>query len=348
MNNHTHTRAYAAVSVFDGYARKEPTMTVVTSNKESFYPSETFDPGEIVPDALILKIATVTKGIEGDIPSVRVPYVKTDPTSGFTDEGDDITPSDADLDEITVTTNKIAVLTKQSREAYAYGTSNDHLAASLERSVIVKANTALLSNASGPTGLLNVSGIVDGGTVTDNFDPISDAITGIECNGGTATSIVMDPKSWGVLCKLKTSSGTLQLGSPAEQTERRLFGLPVYVTPQMPAGNILIVDATTLIAAVSDISAETDSSFYFGSDSIAHRVTWRIGWNLVHPDRLAKVKVTVPEQAELKTMSADMERATETTEHEPIEPEHKTKAEQPTVIVNKATEPGDIDTGILD
>ena len=29
-------------------------MTVVTSNKESFYPSETFDPGEIVPDALIM------------------------------------------------------------------------------------------------------------------------------------------------------------------------------------------------------------------------------------------------------------------------------------------------------
>lgn len=272
-------------------------MAVNTNQLKSFYPDATFDPGEIVPDALILSIATVTQGIEGDSTSVRVPYVKTDPTSGFTPEGADITESDPELDEIIVKTNKIAVLTKQSREAMTHATSADHLAASMQRSVIIKANTALLSNTSDPTGLLNQTGITDAGTLTTDFDPISDAITNVETNGGTATCIVMDPQSWGLLCKLKTANKTLQLGSPAEQTDRRLYGLPVHVTPQMKPGNILVIDSATLIAAVGGIDLESDKSYYFGSDSIAHRLTWRIGWNIVHPDRIAHITVTIPKNS---------------------------------------------------
>lgn len=269
-------------------------MTMNTSHLKSFYPDARFDPGEIVPDALILKIATVTQGIEGDAASVRVPYVKTDPTSGFTAEGEDIAESDAELDEILVRTNKIAVLTKQSREAMTHTTSSDHLAASMQRSVVIKANTALLSNTADPTGLLNQPGITDIGTLSTDFDPISDAITSVETNGGTASCIVMDPRSWGLLCKLKTENKTLQLGSPAEQAERKLYGLPVHVTPQMNPGNILVIDSANLIAAIGDINLESDKSFYFGSDSVAHRLTWRIGWNLVHADRIAKIKVTLP------------------------------------------------------
>ncbi|MEE8684891.1 phage major capsid protein [Bifidobacterium mongoliense] len=267
---------------------------MTTNDLKSFYPDTVFDPGEVVPDALILKVATVTQGIEGDDTAVRIPYVKTDPESGFTKEGADINESDAELDEVVVKTNKIAVLTKQSREAMTPNTSAEHLAAGMQRSVIIKANAALLSNDSDPTGLLNQTGIIDGGTLTDNFDPISDAITSVEAHGGTASCIVMDPYSWGMLCKLKTDNKTLQLGSPAEQTERKLYGLPVYVTPQMTKGMILVIDSTNLVAAVGDIDLITDSSFYFGSDSIAHRLTWRVGWSLVHPDRLAKIKVTLP------------------------------------------------------
>lgn len=287
-------------------------MAMLTNDKKAFYPDTTLNPSEVIPEALIYKIATVAaSNIEGDAPAVKVPYVKADPTSGFTDEGADISSSDATLDEITVVTRKIAVLTKQSRESMSYDAAADSLAASLQRSVIIKANTALLSNSGTPAGLLTVPGIIDAGKVTDNFDAISDAITKIEVNGGTASCIVTDPASWGALCKLKTANGTLQLGNPAEQAERRLFGLPVYTSAQMTPGQMLVIDSNTLIAAVGDLQVDTSEEVYFASDSIARRITWRLGWNLVHPDRVAKI--TVSAAAKAAALAADTNTADEPT-----------------------------------
>lgn len=141
------------------------------------------------------------------------PVLRTDLTSGFTVKGEDIVESDAELDEILVRTNKIAGLTKQSREAMTHTTSSDRLATGMQRSVVIKANTALLAE-----------------------------------------------------------NKTRELGSPAEQAERKLYGLPVHVTPQMDSGNILVIDSANLIAAIGDISLESDKSFYFGSDGVAHRL----------------------------------------------------------------------------
>lgn len=56
--------------------------------------------------------------------------------------------------------------------------NHDHLAASMQLGVIIKANIALLSNTADSTGLLNQPG-------NTGFDPISDAITSVETNGGT-------------------------------------------------------------------------------------------------------------------------------------------------------------------
>ena len=318
---------------------------MLTNDKKAFYPDTTLNPNEVIPEALVYKIATVAaSNIEGDAPAVRVPYVKADPTSGFTDEGADISPSDATLDEITVVTRKIAVLTKQSRESMSYDAAADSLAASLQRSVIIKANTALLSNSGTPAGLLTIPGIIDAGKVTDNFDAISDAITKIEVNGGTASCIVTDPASWGVLCKLKTANGTLQLGSPAEQAERRLFGLPVYTSAQMTPGQMLVIDSTTLIAAVGDIQVDTSEDYYFSSDSIARRITWRLGWNLVHPDRVAKITVSAVSSTSTPASEAvTSDEPSATADDVPAEAPAKSRKPRITRGAN-----GDIETDILD
>lgn len=272
--------------------------TTTPTGPKGLYPDQTFVAADVVPDALVYQLATVAGNIEGDEPALRVPFVAEDPAAGFVPEGNEITPEDPDLDEILVNTGKIAVLTRMSNEAARYPDAADLVATSLSRAVTVKANTALLGNTANPTGLLNVTGIHDGGTLAgDNLDALANAITAVEVAGGTVTDITMDPASWGVLRNLKTQEGSALplLGAPADQADRRLFGVPVTVTPQMATGTVLVSDRTTIVAAVGPLRLAQSDDHYFDSDSIARRVTWRIGWGVVHPTRLARVGVTIPE-----------------------------------------------------
>lgn len=266
----------------------------ITSTLKGLYPDHTFPSAEVVPDSLILQIATVTSAPEGDVPVVRVPYVENDPTVGFVKEGEEIPTANPKLNEVLIQTKKLAILSEQSREASSYDESALAISTSLQRAITMKADHAFLNSEADPTGLWNLAGVIDAGTVTDSFDPFTDAIMGIEANMGKATAIVIDPASWGALSKLKYTSGVLQLGSPAEQASRTLFGLPVYVTPSMEAGHALVVSREDLIAAVGQIGLNISTEAAFRADSIVYRAIWRIGWNVVHPDRMAKVTITLP------------------------------------------------------
>lgn len=266
----------------------------ITSTLKGLYPDQTFPSAEVVPDSLILQIATVTSAPEGDVPVVRVPYVENDPTVGFVNEGEEIPTANPKLNEVLIQTKKLAIISEQSREASSYEESALAISTSLQRAITMKADHAFLNSETDPTGLWNMAGVIDAGTVTDSFDPFTDAIMGIEANMGKATAIVIDPASWGALSKLKYTSGVLQLGSPAEQASRMLFGLPVYVTPSMEAGHALVVSREDLIAAVGQIGLNISTEAAFRADSIVYRAIWRIGWNVVHPDRMAKVAITLP------------------------------------------------------
>lgn len=104
----------------------------------------------MIPDALILQVTTVAGEVEGDEPAVRVAYVQADPTAGFVPEGTDIDPADADLAEVIVQTGKVAVLSKLSNEASKSAEASRLISDSMSRAVIVKANTAFLSNPPRP------------------------------------------------------------------------------------------------------------------------------------------------------------------------------------------------------
>ncbi len=73
-----------------------------------------------------------------------------------------------------------------------------------------------------------------------------------------------------------------------------LLDLPVVVTPSMTANSGLVLDESAIAAAYGSIQVATSDQVYFTSDNIAVRCTWRIGWNLVHPDRIGKFTVTAP------------------------------------------------------
>jgi hypothetical protein len=47
-----------------------------------------------------------------------------------------------------------------------------------------------------------------GGEITDNLDPLADAVAVIESHGGTADLIVTSPIGWASVSKLKTDAGS--------------------------------------------------------------------------------------------------------------------------------------------
>lgn len=273
-------------------------MVQLTSNgPKALYPDATFTPADIVPEALINQITTPTVGIEGDQPVVRVPYVTEDPTVGFVPEGTEIPASDTTLSELLVHTRKLAVLQPISREAAAYSGTESIISNSMRRAVTIKADNALLNNPDNPTGLLNTKGITDAGTMnTGDLDVLSDAITTVETNGATVTHIIMSPDVWGKLRNLKTITGSAQLllGNPAEQTTKQLFGIPVIVTKQMPAGTIMVLDRNDVLSSLGDIQVANSTDAAFRSDQILYRVMWRFGFAPIHPNRIAKITLTKP------------------------------------------------------
>lgn len=265
-----------------------------TGPLKGFFPDKTFTVKDVIPEAVLLKTATVAGEIKGDTPTIRVPYVSEDPEVGFTPEGQKINTGEATLNETVISARKLAVIVKASREA-AEGSLEGYLANSMRRAMTVKANHALFSNAGNPAGLLTIDGVTDGGQLTDNLDTLTDALTEVEAAGGVPSHVIADPKSWGHLLKLKTgkTSAQLLLGNPADQTERRLFGLPVIVSAQVPTGTLLINDRENLIAAWSDIQLDKSTDAYFDEDAYGYRATLSMGWALVRPERMAKLTVKV-------------------------------------------------------
>ncbi|RUQ19495.1 phage major capsid protein [Kocuria sp. HSID16901] len=290
----------AAPFLFNGSATqfKESNIMVqlTTNGPKALYPDATFTPADIVPDALINQITTPTVPIEGDQPVVRIPYVTEDPTVGFVPEGTEIPASDTQLSELLVSTRKLAVLQPISREAVSYAGTESIISNSMRRAVTIKADNALLNNPDNPTGLLNITGITDAGAMNAaDLDVLSDAITTIETHGATTTNIVMDPASWGALRNLKTGkdSAQLLLGNPAEQTSKQLFGIPVTVSNLMPTGTILALDKNDILSSLGDIQVAKSTDAAFTRDQVLYRVMWRFGFAPIHPERIAKITLTV-------------------------------------------------------
>ncbi|OKH86038.1 hypothetical protein EB75_09625 [Mycobacterium sp. ST-F2] len=252
-------------------------------------------PGDAIPEALILTHAIVAGAIEGDEPAVRVPFVADDGAAAIVAEGANIAESDQGYDEAIVQTVKVAKLTKHSYETLAQPEAARLIIDSLTRSVTRKANAAFLGNASGPTGLLNYAGITDGGVIGDSLDTLIDAIADIETAGGTATNIIAAPDAWASLSKLKdedTSNRSL-IGAGTESATRSLLSVPVTVTPDMTAGKLLVIDRNDIVAAVSKVRVDRSDQAFFSSDSIAVRVIFRLGWDVMHPNRLARLSMPV-------------------------------------------------------
>lgn len=277
-------------------------MTLMTGSARDIYEATYFPPDEIIPDALILTLTTIGGRIEGDAPSLNVPYVGTEGAAQIVAEGDEIPDGGIAVSELHVATRKVATITALSNEATYEPNVKDMIASGVARSVTVKANVVFLQNPApeegqtGVTGLFNQPGAIDAGTIDGaktGLDPIIDGIATISTNGGTPTHIIMAYGTWAQLLKLKTTQGRALISpDTANAPVPQLFGLPVILTAQAPDGKIMVTCQSEIISAVGQITAASSDQRYFERDTTLLRSTFRFGYGVIHADRLARITVT--------------------------------------------------------
>lgn len=270
--------------------------TTLIDNKAAFPDQTTIEPLQAIPEALVLTQTTVSGTVQGDQPSVRIAYVDQDPDPEVVAEGGDIDAKDPKLSELVVNTQKVGIITVVSNEAYSYTNATRLLGNSLSRAIASKANRLFLQNAApaegqtGITGLANYPGIIDGGTITDRLTPLIDAIATIATNGGTPTAILAGYDAWAWLLKLAYADGTPQISPDvANSPTPQLYGLPIVLNAQMPANTLIVIDRTQIVSAAGNVVTAVSSERYFEKDSVGLRVTFRFGYGILRPNRIAKL-----------------------------------------------------------
>lgn len=259
-----------------------------------------FVPTDTVPDALILQCSTVaTTELDGDGPVAMVPYVGDDEAQ-FTAEGETIDTADPELAMASVRTGKITLLIRVSNEQFSQSNTAALLSESARRSVTVKANEAFIAQAAPtppalvpPPGIIVHDDLVDAGEIGENLDDLVDLGADLEGNGAMLSHFVLAPDTWAALRKMKTTgdSNVNLLGAGTTDAQRLLLGVPVLVSPAVPSGTGLLLDRGAIVSAVGPVKVAQSEHAYFNADSTAMRVTWRIGAEVMRPDRVGTFTV---------------------------------------------------------
>lgn len=271
--------------------------TITTSGIESAYGATAFPSMDAIPDALIHSQSRVSAVIEGDSPALHVPYIATQSTAQIVKEGDAIPEGGAAASEMTVYTRKVASIETITNEAKSSEQMTQMLTASLNTAIMDKANAVFLQNPkpsgdTSPTGLFNLDN-VNTGTLTGSLDAIVEGIAAVSSKGGTPTSIIMNHGTWAKLLLLKYKDGRPMIApSVADSPTPMLYGLPVVLTKAAPESKLLINDANEVISAVGSVNLNGSEDAEFSKDKYMLRGTFRLGWGVIHPDRLAVITVT--------------------------------------------------------
>lgn len=253
----------------------------------------TFAPTDAIPDALVLTASTKGGTVEGDAPACRVAYVDDDDATVVA-EGSEIPEAEPELAERICYTAKIAQLVRVSREQWVQDQTATQLSASVSRAITRKAD-ALFLNAPDPApasapsiGLLNHSGVVQGGTVTGDLDPLIDLIATLQSNDSIPSLILMGPLGWAQFQKIKdeaTSARSL-LGAGTNDAQSLLLSLPVKVNNRITGYGGVVIDKGAVISAWGNVEVATSEHAYFSADSVGIRATFRFGTVIVRPDRI--------------------------------------------------------------
>lgn len=256
-----------------------------------------YDPDDLLKDALIVQTGSLAGTVEGDSPSVIVPYVAADPTATIVAEAGSISPDEGSYSQVTINTTKIAVVTRMSAELVYQPKAADRIAQSVRRAVVAKADSYFLTEDTTIKGLLKNTSITSAGTLggaQGDLMAAYDAVAAIEAAGGQATHLLISPTDWAKLSKIPENATSYKslLADANNGATRTLAGVPVLVHAAVTSGTALMLDRNEIIAAYGPLRLARSDQAYFTSDAVAIRATWRIGWNIVRPSRCKFLTVT--------------------------------------------------------
>lgn len=248
---------------------------------------------------------------------LAVPRVLADAAVGWVAEGAEITPSDPNADTVTAIPRALKALVYASNELIADSNpdAQDVLAENLARAVALKLDLGMLEGtgtAPEIRGLKNQSGIQTvsmgtNGAALTNLDPFADALGLLAEANADGKAIVMHPRNWRAITKIKEATGSNKPvivagdGTPTDGVRRSIYGIPVFLTSQLSvtetqgtasnANSAYVYDTMQVVAVMrSDTTVEADRSAAFSSDRTAVRVVLRA--DLVLPNASAVARIT--------------------------------------------------------
>ncbi len=245
--------------------------------------------------------ATASTVVRTGAKSFRIPIVSRDPVAEWVNEGQEITPSDPSLAELTVTPAKLAGLVIISNELAADATPEaaavigDGLARDLARKTDAAYFGVLAAPA--PAGLGSVVGFtaIAAGTAWASLDPFAEAISAAEQVGAVLTHLVANPIDALALAKVRKATGSnepLLQPDPTAAGRRIISGVPLLVSPAVPVGTVWGIPASRSYVVVrEDATIDVDASPFFTSDRTAVRATLRVGFAFPHAAALVKITV---------------------------------------------------------
>ena len=232
-------------------------------------------------------------------PAYRIPVVADDPVAEWVAEGDAITATNQNLQEVVVTPSKVAGLTVVSREL-----ANDSNPAALQtvgqglvRDLSKKVDEAYFGNltAPAPAGLGSLSGVTKhytGGSWT-NLDSFAAAINDAEAKGVELSAFVANPADALSLAQLKTDADSNQplLSEDANSgINRTILGVPMLVSEHVAAGTVWGVPpemSQVVIRQGAELVRSDDA--YFDTDQVALRAILRIGFGFPYAAAIQQI-----------------------------------------------------------
>ena len=120
-----------------------------------------------------------------------------------------------------------------------------------------------------------------------------DAVATIEDASGSATHNRLLAVLWADLSKFKqaTDSNMSLVGAGTTAPTRTLLSVPVLVSNSVADGTMLVLDQATILSVYGAIQLATSTDYYFGSDNIALRATFRFGQKIADTARVVELTV---------------------------------------------------------
>ncbi|MGH4020338.1 MAG: phage major capsid protein [Pseudonocardiaceae bacterium] len=270
-------------------------------------------------------LASGFRQIQTHADTLSIPRLQTDATANWTAEGAEITPSDPTADTLTAVPRKLAALSYVSNEVLDDSNPEigDMIGESLARSMSLKLDLGFFEGtgtAPEIRGLKNTASIQTvsmgaNGAALTNLDPIADALGMLREQDAVGSAIVMHPRTWRALTKLKeqTSGNNKPLlaehsMSPAGQvgggargdSVGSIYDVPVYISSQLSvtetqgtsnaASSIYVYEAQRVIAVMRlDGTVEVDPSPKFSADQTAVRGKLRADMVVPYPEAVVRV-----------------------------------------------------------